>query len=445
MKKITNTLIVALAVVALGSPTSLWANHDNEFGSKNTKWHNERGSYQAGDFHNHTTFTDGSTSIQRLEFEALDTYGLDWFAQSGHGGQFSRDGRLDDFYYDCNADGQGDVWQNTVGPDNIKGDPTSTGYCGALSMWRWQSLQEFAYPKTMEKYRQFGKPIWQAFEYQVPGHEHCSTGNIAGQFNAKQGNIDALAQFEYLFDMEDNDFSEGGGQGWTGKIPNPPKDGVDAGIAGHAKAVKSVQWLQRHYPETSYLVWAHIERKGSWNKDKGGNNTGYNVEHFRDFNNAGREVAFGFEGQPGHQASGSRGGFGDTAFGGTRGGTGKYSAEIGGLWDALLGEGRHWFNYANSDYHSHWTAGGDDFYPGEYQKTWVNAVDYDRDGEYSLNEIADGLRSGNAYFVHGDLINALEFKATDKTFLKAIHRYFNGIFLYCREFLIFNVTTMRCL
>jgi hypothetical protein len=82
---------------------------------------------------------------------------------------------------------------------------------------------------------------------------------------------------------------------------------------------------------------------------------------------------------------------------------------VGGLWDALLGEGRRWFNFANSDYHSHWTAGGDDFYPGEYQKTYVYAKYSDRAGKYSLSEIADGMRSGNAYFVHGDLINALEF------------------------------------
>jgi hypothetical protein len=79
----------------------------------------------------------------------------------------------------------------------------------------------------------------------------------------------------------------------------------------HQKVVASVEWLQNNYPRTSYVVWAHIERKGSFNPDKA-YNTGYNVENFRDFNNAGPDVAFGFEGQPGHQADGSRGGFGDT-------------------------------------------------------------------------------------------------------------------------------------
>ena len=76
-------------------------------------------------------------------------------------------------------------------------------------------------------------------------------------------------------------------------------------------------------------------------------------------------------------------------FGGTYGGVGYYTANVGGLWDALLGEGRRWFNYASSDYHKHWTnctnpaditTCGDDFYPGEYQKTYVYSQDKDRDG-----------------------------------------------------------------
>ena len=134
-KAVISTLLAFMVCL----PHALWARDDYEGGHKHFKGHQQGGSYQAGDFHNHTGFSDGSTSIQRLTFEAVDTYGLDWFAQSGHGGQFSRDGRLDDFYYDCDADGQGDVLENTVGLDNFKGDPTGTGYCDAQNMWRWQS------------------------------------------------------------------------------------------------------------------------------------------------------------------------------------------------------------------------------------------------------------------------------------------------------------------
>ena len=171
--------------------------------------------------------------------------------------------------------------------------------------------------------------------------------------------------------------------------------------------------------DDAWIIFAHIERDGIWTETDAG---GYNIEHFRDFNNAAPDICFGFEGAPGHQVNEWRG-FGNEVtcdgdglctskdFGGTYGGAGYYTAKVGGLWDALLGEGRRWFNFANSDYHRHYTAGGDDFYPGEYQKTVVYTKDTDGDGEYSLKEIAQGLRSGNSYFVHGDLVSFLEFEA----------------------------------
>jgi hypothetical protein len=372
------------------------------------------GRYLAGDFHNHTTSTDGSTSAQRLTYEAVDSYGLDWFAQSGHGGQYSRDGRLDDFAYDCQADLQGDVWENTVGLDNIKGDPTSPNAypsgCGAHGMWRWQSLQEYIYPKMIEKYNQYKKPIWLGYEFTVPGHEHCSMGTLVGQFDKKDGNADLLAQFEYLFDANDHDMSEGGGQGWTGKIPNLTGDDTDYGNIMHEKTVKGVKWLQRKDPKTGYVIWAHIERKGPFDPDDAYGD-GYNVEHFRNFNNAGPDVAFGWEGQPGHQASGSRGGFGDHAFGGTRGGTGTHSAEVGGMWDALLGEGRNWFNFASSDWHNRGSfppyaqETTNDFWPGEFQKTYT----YVKKNNPKPKDIVKSLKSGNSFTVMGDLIDDLEF------------------------------------
>jgi hypothetical protein len=95
---------------------------------------------------------------------------------------------------------------------------------------------------------------------------------------------------------------------------------------------------------------------------------------------------------------------------GTYGGVGIYSAKIGGLWDALLGEGRKWWLFASSDFHA--TDG--DFWPGEYTKTWTYAVDEDGNGNYSAQEIVDALRSGNSFVVHGDLINALDFHAQYK-------------------------------
>ncbi|HEY6126181.1 MAG TPA: hypothetical protein VIV63_16125, partial [Steroidobacteraceae bacterium] len=52
------------------------------------------GTYVTGDFHNHTTCSDGSISMQKLIKKSTDTtdtpWGLDWFVQAGHGGNGNR-------------------------------------------------------------------------------------------------------------------------------------------------------------------------------------------------------------------------------------------------------------------------------------------------------------------------------------------------------------------
>jgi hypothetical protein len=381
-----------------------------------------QGRYLAGDFHNHTTFSDGSTGADELIRRAVVTYGLDWFAQSGHGGKWSRDGRIDDPQYDGDTNPPGNYWVNTVGAGNLKGDYAGTGFGGKQNMWKWQIIQEFLYPITSQASMEFCKPIWAGLEWQVPGHEHCSTGIITEQFLPRGGNADAMAEFEYLFDMEDNDTSGGGGQGWGPKIPNPPKTGTGVGLQGHAKAVAAARWMQTYHPFTAYMIPAHIERKGPFSPDRGGNNNGYSIEHFRDLNNAAPTVCFGFEGQPGHQADPNRGGFGTGAFGGTYGGTGYYTAAIGGLWDALLGEGRNFWLFASSDWHTrevpefdsgqgNWLEtreSANDFWPGEYQKDYV----FVKPGvNPTAMDVLNGLRSGNSFIVQGDLITALEFEA----------------------------------
>ena len=160
----------------------------------------------AGDFHNHTTFSAGSTSIEVLIDKAIATYDLDWFAQSGHGGAFSRDGRYNDPEYDGSDSGEGAYLTDTVSA--ILGDYAGTGYGGKENMWRWQSLQELAYPETHKAALHYGMPVWQALEWQVPGHEHCSLGIIDQQYSALDPNADGLAEFEYLFDYKDNDTSQ---------------------------------------------------------------------------------------------------------------------------------------------------------------------------------------------------------------------------------------------
>src|SRR5215831_19940482 len=75
-------LAISAALGATAMSTSPVNAHEDRKDKKN-------GTYVSGDFHNHTTCSDGSTSMQKLVKKATDKvdtpWGLDWFVQAGHG------------------------------------------------------------------------------------------------------------------------------------------------------------------------------------------------------------------------------------------------------------------------------------------------------------------------------------------------------------------------
>jgi hypothetical protein len=435
-----------------------------------------KGEYVSGDFHNHTTCSDGSTSMQKLvkkSTDKIDTpWGLDWFVQAGHGGNGNRNCTLvEDASLDTPAfpyvvgKSPGTTWANSVGAANVKGNlgltnaapntPLST--LADPRMWRWQALQEYQYHvmEYLSAYKDV--PLFLGLESVVAGHEHSSIAVISGQMPAAidnaplpgsppylpLGDATALAKWSYCFDRGDTDNSRGGGQNWdcsvTGSLnaadpswndtarklfPTPSGLGSSVGRKGHQKTVEAMKWMKEFHSNGSYYVPAHLERAGPFNPD--GNN-GYNVEHLRNFNNAAPMVAFGMETQPGHHASDQRGEytirrnnfFGtnvDSVGGTTYGGTGVYGAQVGGVWDALLGEGRNFWFFGSSDWHNRGSFGGDDrrstqdFYPGEYQRNYT-MVRNGADPKLRPQTIVDGLRTGNTYVDSGQLVDRLAFIA----------------------------------
>jgi hypothetical protein len=423
------------------------------------------GKYVAGDFHNHTTCSDGQLSMQKLVNKSVDTWALDWFVQAGHGGSNTTNCTLVEdatlgtpaYPYDASKS-PSTTW--TASGATIKGNLTGG------KMPRWQTLQEFQY-KVMEYLNVYkNKPMFIGLESVVAGHEHTSMAVIAGQMpNSIQsqslpttgiapytqiGNADALSQWTYCFDRGDYDNSRGASNLWscgvTGSLNSAntswdpvamklnPGSGTGVGTRGHEKTVEGVKWMAQNYPQQSYYVPAHLERAGTFYAD---GQFGFNIEHLRNFNNAGPTVAFGFESQPGHGASSNRGeiqvlrnNFGaagnfdtgggvkvsvDSVGGTTYGGTGVYASQIGGVWDALLGEGRNWWFFASSDWHNRGSFGADDrrstqdFQPGEYQRNYTLV----RNNSAKLNPqtIVDGLRTGNTFAPSGQLIDRLAFVA----------------------------------
>src|ERR1700712_3468379 len=140
---------IALAAVAAIGTTALVAGPTVATAAKTA------GKYVTGDFHNHTTCSDGSISMQKLVKKATDKsdtpWGLDWFVQAGHGGNGNRnctlveDATLATPAYPFVA-GQGPTttWASSIGAAALKGDGGGVG--GNGNMWRWQSIQEYQYP-----------------------------------------------------------------------------------------------------------------------------------------------------------------------------------------------------------------------------------------------------------------------------------------------------------
>ena len=195
----------------------------------------------------------------------------------------------------------------------------------------------------------------------------------------------AIAHHENLFDDKDSGTTADNYLGTGGKLLEN----------NHAKAVAGVRWLDQHYPQHSYFLINHPSR---WQN--------YSIGAIRDFHDAAPNVAFGFEGMPGHQKAAQRGHYDGGPFQNntgqdvtfrarTYGGADYMLAKIGGAWDALLGEGRRFFVFVNSDFHTT----DHDFWPGEYAKDHTYVQDLNHDGSYSADELIAGLRSGNSFDV----------------------------------------------
>jgi len=305
------------------------------------------GRWVTGDFHTHTWLTDGSHTQVDVVSHAFQ-YGLDWMANSEHGGISVR-------------------------------MPDGTPFPSPV--WRWITLKDYSYPIIQDLRKQYrSKLLVQGLEWNVPTHEHASVGIVADEPKA-------ISDFEYMFDQSDKDTSRA-------------SEGLPKLNKTHANAVAGAKWLYDHYRTSSYYILNHPSRKLL-----------YTATDIRDFIDAAPGVAIGLEGFPGHQKEAWRGGYGgsygdNTYKARTYGGADLMLAKVGGLMDSLWGEGRKYWVFVNSDFHS--SDDDADFWPGEYAKTYT----YINGGSY--RDLIAGLRSGNSFIVHGDLINALDFSARSK-------------------------------
>ena len=85
------------------------------------------------------------------------------------------------------------------------------------------------------------------------------------------------------------------------------------------------------------------------------------------------------------------------------------TAIVGGLWDALLGRGAPVLDRRDVRFpralQPDAARPGSDFWPGEYQKTYVHA-------RRTYDDVLDNLRRGRIFAVAGDLITELDVNAS---------------------------------
>jgi hypothetical protein len=351
------------------------------------------GRWVSGDVHNHTYLSDGSSAFADVARNAFSVYGLDYLGNCDHGGFSTK-------------------------------DPNGLSFVSPVP--RWLTLSNYSYPTILAARATYPeRRVLQGVEWNAPTHEHVVVG-IVGAGNEPRG----VSDFEYLFDAADTDASRSG-EG-TKAVTDPATGTVFIPAVSFAKTnvtnddmLAGCTWLEDNYLDQSYAIVAHPSRKDLWQ-----------VGDFRAMNDAAPDVCFGFEGMPGHQASVARGEYGTfigadgkptdaahadetlTAHARTYGGADWMTATVGGAWDALLGEGRHWWVFNDSDYHVTQTTYKDasgnvigvqykDFWPGQYAKTYTYVSEFTDDG------LVAGMRSGDSFIVNGDLINGLRFKVSD--------------------------------
>lgn len=324
------------------------------------------GRWTVGDLHIHTMQSDDTQQISTLDqvlAKAFDKFGLDWAVLSNHL-------RLSSY------DNDGKKLPAQI--------PFSEGMA-KYEVPRIKALQAGG------KYAD--KTIFSSFEWDMPTHDHGNVGILTDDPMSASA-LKAVSQFEYLFtDRAAALFAPEDVAAWNARDTKA--------FSTHADVLAAIAWLKKNYPDTSYLQINHPSR----NPGK------YTIAQLREMNDAAPNIVFSLEGMVGNQMEPDRGGY-NSAYtpanlpSRTYGGVDYLVAKLGGTWDALLSEGRHIWNVADSDYHFTVSQGqySSGYAPGEYAKNhlWGDIKD--------PKSLLAAFRSGKLFAVNGGLIDALDFK-----------------------------------
>ncbi|WP_030662710.1 PHP domain-containing protein [Streptomyces cellulosae] len=272
--------------------------------------------------------------------------------------------------------------------------------------------------------------IFQGLEWYIPAAEHCTIFAAPGPHE-----VDVLTQFELAYDGKLLGYTDGAADN-----PNTARN--------EAHAVKAIKWLadQRRsgYVDDVLVLANHPMRLGI--------DSPHEMRNWRD---AAPEIMIGMEGAPGAQGGGIPGwegpdsqrgeytnkpsvnswpGYPENAYV-LYGGFDWMTATVGGMWDAMLAEGKLFTITTNSDVHrvvfdtwknGDWLPGqnfdntghipdpvntdspqpGGDFWPGQFSRTHVGVT------RYGYRAVMAGLRAGRVWLDHGHLLDGLDVRLT---------------------------------
>jgi hypothetical protein len=319
-----------------------------------------------------------------------------------------------------------------------------------------------AYPQLVAARRRFPQiTVFQGLEWNIPAAEHGSIIVPPSEDEAQlirdfQVQYDARASRAAATPPAIAPAASAAAPGPPAVVPPAPTGAAASAAAtagsqpaapgptpadSEAAAVAGVRYLQQRSPHSLFFA-NHPARRGL-----------DSPHELRAWAEAGPDVMRGFEGAPGHGAAPlvgiPRGYYGETP--GPRahpsyplhayrtwGGYDYYVAQVGGLWDSLLGEGRAFYITANSDSHRYLgdrretdraafrklgyvpltgrikpASKGDphdpdeDYPPGVYARTYVYAQ------SRKPTDVLDGMRGGNMWTVLGGLVDGVELWAHD--------------------------------
>lgn len=262
--------------------------------------------------------------------------------------------------------------------------------------------------------------IFQGLEWYIPGAEHATVFTPPGEHE-----VDVLREFERTYD---------------GKLLAR----TEGTAANEALAVAAIKWLAERktsgYIEDALVLANHPSRLGI--------DAPHELRAWRD---AAPDIMIGMEGAPGAQGAALPGLRGANSVRGeyenkpsaqshvgypaeayvTYGGFDWMTATVGGMWDAMLSEGRLFSITTNSDNHrtvldtlrnGDYPAGatfdslgkvpdpvetgvaqaGSDFWPGQFSRTHVGVT------RYGYREVMAGLRAGRVWVDHGQLVDGVD-------------------------------------